>query len=237
MASHISNTNGINKDSSNSEARKYTAVDGKRFGYLERTILEYASKHLYLAASEIREYIKRDIQIDLRRIHDALQRLVKKGVVEKVSRGIYRLTEYGKKLLNTLLSQKAHKESDTKWRAAGAMVDFGRYRFHVINARGGLEDLVRQLYALYRVVGCALGYFRGLLGKRRFYRVVRGVSVVCVDYFVGGHGSSLFGKGRSLKRPLFSLEYFFSLGLRPREIGIDVFAVSSVKPSIKAYFG
>jgi DNA-binding PadR family transcriptional regulator len=233
--SHISNTNGINKDSSNPEARKYIAVDGKRFGYLEHTILEYASKHLYLAASEIREYIKGDIQIDIRRIHDALQRLVKKGVVEKVSRGIYRLTEYGKKLLNTLLS--ARKESDTKWRGAGAIGGFGRFRLHVRNGRD-LEDLVRQLYAVRRVVDCALGYVRRVLGKRRFYKVVRGVHVECIDFFVGGHGSSLFGKGRSLKRPLFGLEYFFSLGLKPREIGVDVFAVvGGVRPSVKVYFG
>jgi len=240
--SHISNTNWINKDSSNSETRKYLAVDGKRFGYLEHAILEYASKHLYLAASEIREYIKGDIQIDLMRIHDALQRLLKKGIIEKVSRGIYRLTEYGKKILNTLLSQKARKETGFKAAASGGNiytdggVGFGRYRFHVLNAKS-LDDLVRQLYAVYSVARCALDYLKQVLGKNRFYKIVRDVHVECVDYFVGGHGTGVVGRSRSLKRPLINLEYFFSLGLRPREVGVDVFVASNVKPSVKVYFG
>jgi hypothetical protein len=88
------------------------------------------------------------------------------------------------------------------------------------------------------VVDCALRGFRELLGRGRFYRVVRGVRVVCVDYFVGGHGTSVLGRGRSLRRPLIDLSYFYSLGLKPREIGVDVFAaVSGVKPGVKIYFG
>jgi DNA-binding PadR family transcriptional regulator len=227
-----------NKYNYRHEARKYLTVDGKRIGYLESLILNFASKHALIQAASVREYLKQqDIQTDLRRIHDALQRLLKKGIVEKTSRGIYKLTEYGKKLLSTLLADKAGKEIDSKAAAAGRFVGgFGRYRLHVVNA-GDLEDLVRQLYVFFKVTRCALGYLRGLLG-RRFYRVVRGVSVYCVDYFIGGHGVGLFGKGRSLKRPLFNLEYFYSLGVKPREIGIDVFAVSNVvKPSVKAYFG
>ena len=62
-----------------------------------------------------------------------------------------------------------------------------------------------------------------LLGKSGFYRVVRGVVFVPVDVVVGGHGVPGFG-GRSAGRPLVSLEFFESLGLRPREVGVDVFA-------------
>jgi len=225
-----------NKDNFRSEARKYITVEGKRIGPLESLVLDFAEKHVLIHAASVREYLKQQgIEANLKRIHDALQRLLKKFIIEKVSRGIYKLTEYGKKLLSALRG----KETGFKARG-GVYVDggvFGRYRFHAVNARS-LEDLVRQLYALYKVVVCALSGFKRLLGRGRFYRIVRGVGVVCVDYFVGGHGTSALGKSRSLRRPLIDLSYFYSLGLMPREIGVDVFAaVSGVKPSVKVYFG
>jgi len=236
----------VNKDSSNSETRKYIVVDGKRLGYLEYLVLEFSSKHSLIQAAQVREYIRQEhgVTYDLRRIHDSLQRLLRKGIVEKIGRGVYRLTDYGKKLLNTLLAKKTHKE--TEFKAAGSdgiyYADgdggFGRYRFHALNAKS-LEDLVKQLYALYRSVRCALDYLRQVIGKNRFYKIIRDVHVECVDYFIGGHGVGVIGKSRSLRRPLIDLSYFSSLGLRPKEIGIDVFtAVSGVgKVSLKAYFG
>jgi DNA-binding PadR family transcriptional regulator len=235
-----------NKDSSNSETRKYIVVDGKRLGYLEYLVLEFSSKHSLIQAAQVKEYIRQEhgFDADLRRIHDSLQRLVRKGIVEKATRGVYRLTEYGKKILNTLLAKKTHKETEFKVAASDGRVytdgdgGFGRYRFHALNARS-LEDLVRQLYAMYRAVGCALRYLKQVLGKSRFYKVIRDVHVECVDYFVGGHGVGLIGRSRSLKRPLIDLSYFESLGLRPKEIGIDVLSVVSGvgKVSLKAYFG
>jgi DNA-binding PadR family transcriptional regulator len=230
----------VNKDSYHCEARKYIAVEGKRIGPLESLILDFAGKHVLIQAASVREYLKQQGTVaSLKRIHDALQRLLKKGIIEKVSRGVYKLTEYGRKLLSALRG----KESGFK--AAGGYGDgvvfagggFYRARLH---ARGGrsLVDLARQLYAVYSVVRCALDHVRRLLGRSRFYRVVRGVSVVCVDSFVGGHGTSALGKGRSLRRPLIDLSYFQSLGLKPLEIGVDVFAVvGGVKPSVKVYFG
>jgi DNA-binding PadR family transcriptional regulator len=230
----------VNKDSYHCEARKYIAVEGKRIGPLESLILDFAGKHVLIQAASVREYLKQQGTVaSLKRIHDALQRLLKKGIIEKVSRGIYKLTEYGRKLLSALRG----KESGFK--AAGGYGDgvvfagggFYRARLH---ARGGrsLVDLARQLYAVYSVVRCALDHVRRLLGRSRFYRVVRGVSVVCVDSFVGGHGTSALGKGRSLRRPLIDLSYFYSLGLKPLEIGVDVFAVvGGVNPSVKVYFG
>lgn len=228
-----------NKDNCHYEARKYVTTEGKRIGPLESLILDFAGKHVLIQAASVREYLKQqDIEASLKRIHDALQRLLKKGIIEKVSRGVYKLTEYGKKLLSTLLSKRmAGKETGSK-AAAPVFVDgggFGRYRFHVVGARD-VVDLVRQLYAVKRAVDCALRFFKGLLGKR-FYRVVRGVGVECVDYFVGGHGVPVLGRSRSLKRPLIDLSYFASLGVKPREIGVDVFVVSNIKPSVKVYFG
>jgi DNA-binding PadR family transcriptional regulator len=231
-----------NKDNSNSEARKYIVVEGKRIGPLESLILDFAGKHVLIQAASVREYLKQqDIEASLKRIHDALQRLLKKGIIEKVSRGVYKLTEYGKKLLSALRGKESGFKAARCCGCGNVFADGGgfyRARLHVRGGRG-LEDLARQLYALYSVVRCALVQVRRLLGRSRFYRVVRGVSVVCVDSFVGGHGTSALGRGRSLKRPLIDLSYFQSLGLKPLEIGVDVFAVvlGGVEPSVKVYFG
>jgi DNA-binding PadR family transcriptional regulator len=234
-----------NKDSSQQHTRKYVVIDGKRLGYLEYLVLEFASKHSLIAAAQVREYLKNEhgATYDLRRIHDSLQRLVRKGIAEKIGRGVYRLTDYGKKLLNALLAKKTHKETGSMAAAADGNMytnggGFGRFRFHALNAKS-IEDLVRQLYAMYRTIGCALRYLKQVLGKSKFYKIIRDVRVECVDYFVGGHGVGGLGKSRSLKRPLIDLSYFSSLGVKPKEIGIDVFAaVSGInKVSLKAYFG
>jgi DNA-binding PadR family transcriptional regulator len=237
----------VNKDSSQQQERKYVVIDGKRLGYLEYLVLEFASKHSLIQAAQVREYLKNEhgFEADLRRIHDSLQRLVRKGIAEKIGRGVYRLTEYGKKLLNTLLAKKTHKETEFKAAASdgkiytnGGGVGFTRARFHAVGAKS-LEDMVRQLYAMYKSLKCALDYLKQVIGKNRFYRIVRGVSVECADVFVGGHGVGLIGRSKSLKRPLIDLSYFESLGLRPREIGVDVLAaVAGVgRVSVKAYFG
>ena len=89
---------------------------------------------------------------------------------------------------------------------------------------------------MHRVFGFCLRHFVKLLGRSGFYRVVRGVAFVPVDVFVGGHGAPGF-RARSAGRPLISLEFFESLGLRPREVGVDVFAaVGGVgRVSVKVY--
>jgi hypothetical protein len=214
--------------------------------YLQRLILEFASRHMFVTAAGVREYARQryGIELDLRRIHDAIVRLVKRGLLEKVAYGIYKLTQLGRSALATLLNSSNKGESkESKFKAVafggcGGGSVFVRARLHVVGAMS-LEDLVRQLYALYRAVGCALSCLRQFLGKSRFYKIVRDVSVACVDYFVGGHGTPALGKSRSLKRPLVSLDYFISLGLVPKEIGVDVLAVVTglSRLSVKAYFG
>jgi hypothetical protein len=206
-------------------------------------VLEFGSKHLYITAAGIREYARQRYgsELDLRRIHDAITRLVKRGLLEKVAFGIYRLTQLGKNALAVVLNSSNKKTSKEVGSVVGAPAGvgcvFGRFRLHVRGARS-LEDLAGQLYALYEVVGCALYGVRRLLGEKRFRRAVGGVSVSCVEFRVGGHGCSLVGRGRSLKRPLIDLDYFYSLGIPPKEIGVDVLAaVSGVKPSVKVYFG
>jgi hypothetical protein len=99
---------------------------------------------------------------------------------------------------------------------------FARFRVHSVGG-GSFEDFVRRLYVVKRVVDCALAYVRSFLGKSRFYRIVRGVDVRCVDFFVGAHGFGSLSGGSG--RPLVSLGVFESVGLKPREFGVDVFGV------------
>jgi hypothetical protein len=223
-------------------ARKRATSVTANIRYLQRLVLEFASKHLFVTAAGVREYAKSTYGLELspRRVHDSIVRLVKRGLLEKVAYGIYRLTQAGKNALAALFNSSNKKTSKEVGSMAGAPIGvgcvFGRYRLHVRGARS-LEDLARQLYALYKVVGCALYGVRQLLSRRRFRRVVGGVSVSCVEFRVGGHGCSLVGRGRSLKRPLIDLDYFYSLGIPPKEIGVDVLAaVRGVKPSVKVYF-
>jgi hypothetical protein len=229
-----------NKDNYHYEARKYIAVEGKRIGPLESLVLDFAGKHVLIQAASVREYLKQQgIEASLKRIHDALQRLLKKGIIDKVSRGVYKLTEYGKKLLSALRGKESGSKAVRSYGGGVVFANgggFGRYRFHAVGARD-LVDFVRQLYAVYMVVRCAINVFKRLLGRSRFYSVVRGVYVGCVDFFVGGHGTPVLGRSRSLKRPLVDLSYFQSLGLKPLEIGVDVFVATNIKPSVKVYFG
>jgi len=216
------------KDNFRREPRKQLA----RLGDLQKLILEFSRQHILIEAAQVRAWAREryGTELNLKRIHDALQRLLKRGVVEKVSRGVYKLTKLGKKLASIASLQKLDKESEFKARCCcggcgccGCGVGFGRFRVHVVGV-SSLVGVVRCVYVLYRVFGFCVRHFMGLLGRSRFRRVVGGVVFVPVDVFVGGHGVSGF-RGRFAGRPLVSLEFFEGLGLRPREVGVDVFGV------------
>ena len=229
-------TSRANKDLHNSETRKQPV----RLGRIQKLILEFASEHLYISASEVSVWAKeRGVNVSVKRIHDALKRLMQRNIVEKISHGVYRLTEYGKKLLSILLSckQVCRRDKETELPSfAGVGDGVRRYvvRLHSRNSRS-VEDVIRQLYAMKKIIECGLRFLRSLVGKSRFYRIVRGVDVRCVDVVVGGHGVVGKGRDKSLRRELKPLSYFRALGLRPMEVGVDVEAVSNVVLSIKNY--
>ena len=226
----------------NQETRKQIA----RFGEIQRYILAFACEHYLIEAAQVRVWVKQrfNVDLDLRRIHDALQRLLRNNIVRKVSRGVYMLTDLGRQVLAAVKDRldslkrsigkklRADKESDAHGVPDG--VGFARFRVHVYG--NDVENLVKQLVAVKKVVECSLRYLRQLVGRSRFYRVSRSVVVECLDYFVGVHGFSGFGSGSG--RPLIGFDKVFSLGLKPREVGVDVFAVSSVgKVFVKVYRG
>ena len=212
----------IYKENYHSQARKQIA----RFGEVQRIVLEFAKRHMLIEAAQIRVWAKEELDkdISLKRIHDAITRLVARGIIEKVSRGVYRLTHLGKKLLSmlTVLRGKETVGGGVSCGYGYGGGGFARFRVHSVGG-GSFEDFVRRLYVVKRVVDCALAYVRSFLGKSRFYRIVRGVDVRCVDFFVGAHGFGSLSGGSG--RPLVSLGVFESVGLKPREFGVDVFGV------------
>jgi len=239
-------------------------------------VLEFSSQHIYVQAASVKEWARQSCGIDLnpRRIHDAIQRLVKHSVLEKVGHGVYKLTDYGRKILSILLSSEIHKETgfDVSFFVGGVccssvstsnisnsnasntnvnsssnsivnssccsvddVEDFVyRIRLHSRNAKD-FEDLVKQLYVVKKVIDCVLKYFKKVLGKSRFRKIVKNVVVSCVGFDYGAHGANGLGKDRSLKRSLKPLEYFYSLGLKPREVGIDVTTLTTVALTLKIY--
>ena len=237
----MTNTNcktEVYKSTANQLARK--ARKKLRIGKNEAYILYFATKHAFVTSASIKSFY-RDIELNPKRIHDAIVRLVKKGILEKVSHGIYRLTEFGKNFvtmninkIKSIVSQiSIHKETEHSQNDGDGESVFRRVRIH--GNVSDVENLVRQLVFMRKVIDCALKYLKSLIGVSRYRRIARSVVVSCVDYFVGGHGIDGF-RGRNSRRPLVSFEFFESLGLKPKEVGVDVFAVSNVgKVFVKFY--
>jgi len=78
--------------------------------------LEYAILSHYVESGFVVESlssIARSIRVDVRRVYDAVKRLVSRGFLERVKRGTYRLTEVGERALAVLgvrrLSGKARQ--------------------------------------------------------------------------------------------------------------------------------
>lgn len=212
--------NGVsknNKPNSHNQTRKQTV----RIGENEALILEFSKYHYLIQAAQVRVWAKENygIELNLKRIHDSLQRLVRKGIVEKISRGVYRLTEFGKQIL-FLVDSKTRKETESR---VSNNVENGDgnvvkrvVRVHVYS--NSFEDFVRKLVYVKKIVDCALRYVISVLGSSRFRRIARSVSVSCTDFMIGAHGFY------SLRhRPLVSLDRLSGLGLKPKEFGVDVF--------------
>jgi len=234
------------KANSNSFARKKL-----RIGVNEALILYFALMHTFVTAASVKAfYSEYGVELDLRRLHDSLKRLVMKGVLEKVSHGVYKLTGFGKafafanilKIRSIASSVLIRKEVECSMGfgvfANGGGFVFRRVRIH-FNACGvDLETVVRKLVFVRKVVDYALSCLRGLLGVSRYRRIARSVRVVCVDCFVGGHGIAGL-RTRCVNRSLISFDYFESLGVKPKEIGVDVYVATNVLDKLfaKIYIG
>jgi len=215
-----------------------------KLGSLEYLILEYAVKVAEsFTPSDIVVYAreKYSMSLDRRRVHDAIQRLVRRNVVVKVKRGWYRLADsvdlppediklkkHRENLLDHVLQSRRNKNADPKDNRLRALVGVvgcgvvggGVVRVHGV--AGGLVEYFFQVAFSYYVLGVLLrgleGYLRGLGYSRGFVGGVRGLarrfalSVVSgCECVVGGHGR--FGsRGRGLK-PLGVFERLYEVGV------------------------
>ena len=213
------------KSDSQQSARKQLV----RLGENERLILEFSKYHYMIQAAQVRVWLQQNygIELDLRRIHDSLQRLLRKGIVEKVARGVYRLTEFGKSILGFVKTRKETEctsvDGDANVSSSNVEKRVRVTRVHIYNRKGSVEEFVRQLIYVKKVIDCTIKYVRGLIGSAKFRRIARSVEVSCIDFRIGGHG--VYGLKH---RPLISLDRLLSLGLKPRELGVDVKVITSL---------
>jgi hypothetical protein len=122
MPRHLNITYGKEayKASGLQETRKNVATAGKprkqllKFGYLEMIVLEFSKQHVLVEASHVRAWARKVYgkELKLRRIHDSIKRLVDRGILERVEWGVYRLTDYGRKVVSMLTLLKKGKESE-----------------------------------------------------------------------------------------------------------------------------
>jgi hypothetical protein len=191
--------------------------------------------------------------MDRRRVHDAIQRLVKRGVLVKESRGWYSLSKSFdltasdiklKRVRERAIEASQRKSKDSQWAPIVAkligvgVVEAGVVRVHSPCA-GDLVQLFFQIAYSYYVLGVVLrgleGHMRVMGYSRRFVAGVKAVarrmamSVVGCEAVVGAHGRI---KGRS--RPLLPLSY--AEVVRLRELGVDLLVHGDLpKIHVKVY--
>jgi hypothetical protein len=184
---------------------------------------------------------KYSIRLDRRRVHDAVQRLVKRGALVRAKRGWYRLSESidmppgeleAKRRREVSAEHSRSDRKDSEWGPMGlarvlgvGVVECGVVRVH--GFAGDLVSLYFQVAFSYYVLGLVL---RGLESRLRalgysgcFVRRVRGAagaiarSACGSEAVVGGHGR--YG---CRSRPLLPLSH--SEHYRLREMGVDILA-------------
>lgn len=194
------------KDNSNRKTRK--------LGYIERCIIEFSKTHMFIQAAQVA--VK--YNLDKKRVHDSIKRLERRGIVERVSHGVYRLTRYGMEIMQTLRVENKEIDRHVAGSVGGRRV--GVYRVHVYGS--DLYRYVRSIYVARKLIDCVLRYVRSVVGVSAFRRIVRGVDVECIDFVLGVHGIRLYRF-----RELVSIDIVESLGLKASEFGSDVLAAVS----------
>jgi hypothetical protein len=227
-----------------------------RLGPTETIILEYAlSVASSFAPSDVIAYLrsKYGTVMDRRRVHDAIQRLVKRGVLVKESRGWYSLSKSIdltardiklKKARERVIESSPRKPKDSRWVTIAAkligvgVVEAGVVRVHSPCA-GDVVQLFFQVAYSYYILGIVMrgleehmrvmGYSKHFVASVRAVARHMALSVTGCEAVVGAHGRI---KGRS--RPLLPLSY--AEVIRLRELGVDLLAhVDLPKIHVKIY--
>ncbi len=161
---------GINTHSI--EAGKETI--STRVGKVQDLILEYA----YKVAStfrlcEVLEYFfprlmdKAERQRLLRRLHDAAQRLVRKGILRKLGRGVYQLVKVvEKRVVDTRPTYMREQRQARKRCGLGPRAQGGVIRFHISIPCVGLDGGLVVLWERLRFVELFARWLRGRVEER-----------------------------------------------------------------------
>lgn len=219
--------------------------NGGNLGYLQVLVLEYALGVAdTFSPSEVVVYVreKYGLVLDRRRVYDAVKRLVRRGYLVKVRRGVYRLSPRIDLCLCDL--EELVTSSMCSGGGQGHRLSGGLVRVHCVGCGGVLGFyrvvlfgwcllgfVVRGVEEYLRELGFGRGYLvrvrRGVWGLVR--RVVGGVGVF------GVHG--FYGRGGFRASPLVPVSS--ACGLRGGlEIGVDYVVDSSVslpKMHLKIY--
>ena len=214
-----------NKHGSNQETRKLL------LGELERNIIEYAvtQGRRFSAALVVTYYhpsARNEERIRLlKRYHDAIKRLERRGFVKKVGRGIYELVK------DLGLSDVAEPKERVGTPAARRSPRRGRrtlVRLHIAARSGdGYIDMYFKLAVLHYVSGCLLAALEEYLlsigvSKSRLRRVKQRARAIAAEVcrspkVVGVHG--VWGRG---VEPVAPIEAISKLGVHYSEVGFDI---------------
>jgi hypothetical protein len=161
-----------------------------RIGYLERLVLIYSSKHsrTFMASDIVVMYGLKNLNGNAnRRVHDAIKRLLRRGLLKKVDRGIYQLIL---DITPDLLGEP--KENLPPCRSPPAN-SLNTVRLHALGV-GGYWDLYYDLLIVYHfswmaIKGVELHLRRLGVSEKAIREFGRSVfSYVPCRIVVGGHG-------------------------------------------------
>jgi hypothetical protein len=213
-------------------------------------VLEYAIRYAErFTPSDVVVYARNEygLEIDNRRVYDAIQRLLKRKLLDKINQGWYKLVDRNftlkdlevvaskakQKLLARATKQPRGKED--VWGPHERVID-PVVRIHFSS---GSAESVRDLHSKLAFIHVASGEalkcverkYRGVLSAhliRKNRRVARELAGKVVDCVVGAHSRYGGGRGKELK-PLIVLE-----GKRFREMGVDLILGVAEAPKLFA---
>jgi hypothetical protein len=209
--------------------------DAGNFGTLQRLVLYYAiSVAETFTPNDIVVYFNLDKRYQ-RRVHDAIQRLVRRGILRKIRRGLYQLDpkiEISTKDLEKLTDLKENKFEKSSLYGKG-LLSHGVVRVHSIGV-SGVVDLFFQVVFVRGVLSVVEEFlFRRLRSagfSRRFLsRVEADARRLAVDvmkrgvFILGAHGR--YGGGR--QKALLPISSAERVGMR--EVGVDIVLPEDVR--------
>jgi DNA-binding MarR family transcriptional regulator len=104
---------GFHSRSDNGEFISLSPCRSRNFAVIKDVELQILN-HLSIYERDNLTSIARALNKDPRRVYDALKRLIKRCFVEKERRGLYKITELGKKILNEIKAINPPKNSEER---------------------------------------------------------------------------------------------------------------------------